>query len=121
MPMIKILQKDEGAGVFESYIIDTQAIAELHCRYPIVSDEPSEDAIEDEDQQSETQADDVDQDIDILYMNGEHTVINTTVPTSFLLFLEGGEMVCKTTKMQEFETAYLDASVQNFQEAESSE
>ena len=119
MPTIQILQKDVDAGVIESYIIDTEAIAELHCRYPIPSDGPV-DETEDDIQEAGTQTDNVDQDLDILYVNGEHTVINTTGPTSFLLFLEGGTMVCKTSRMQEFETAYLNASIQDY-EAESSE
>lgn len=120
MPTIQILQKDQDSGVLESYIVDALAIAELHCRYPIPSNEVSEDETEGETPPEPQTGSIVEPDLDILYMNGEHTVISLTVPTSFLLFLEGGKMVCKTTRLQEFETAYLNAIVQGHK-AESSE
>lgn len=134
MPTIHILQQDLDAGVMDSYLIDTAAIAELHCRYPLqLEDETDEDVDPQtpEEEQSESESDDtehtsvefggIEPELNVLYTNGERLSLIVAVPTSFLLYLEGGEMVCKTTKLQEFEKASLDAFVQAYEADDSSE
>lgn len=132
MPTIHILQRDVNAGVMDSYIIDIAAIAELHCRYPIQPDkEPEEDTETptgeegsepvSEDAEADTSFDAPDPELEVMYTNGERFSFNVAVPTSFLLYLEGGEMVCKTGNMQEFEKAFLSASLQGYEADDSSE